>query len=74
MVWWRFCLFWFVVFEEEWQASQQHGQDPLTRSVSWVLRLDQPWSGGRKIKDGAVFCGEQSAGLQTLEGELERTV
>lgn len=55
MVWWCFCLFWFVVFEEEWQASQQHGQDPLTGSVSWVLRLDQPWSGGRKIKDGAVL-------------------
>lgn len=70
MVWWCFCfcLFCFVVFEEEWQASQQHGQDPLTGSLSWVLRLDQLWSGGRKIKDGAVFCGEPSAGLQNPGG------
>lgn len=62
-------------FEEELQASQQHGQDPLTGPLcvwSWILRLDRPCSGGVKIKEG-LFVENGVQGCITLEG-TERAI
>lgn len=63
-------------FEEELQASQQHGQDPRTGPLcvwSGILRLDQPWSGGVKIKDRLHFVENGVQGCITLEG-TERAI
>ena len=36
--------------------------------LSWILKLDQPWSGGVKIKDGLSFVEDGVQGCRTLEG------
>lgn len=64
-------------FEEELQASQRHGRDPLTGPLCLCgrgfLKLDQPWSGGVKIKDGLCFVENGVQGCITLEG-TERAI
>lgn len=57
-------------FEEEWQASQQHGQDLDLFLWSWILRLDdQPLSRGmEKIKAWLCYVENRVQGYITLEG------
>lgn len=68
----RFCHMdiewcWGFSFEEEWQESQEHGQDPVTGPLCVVVDPDdQPWSGGGKIKDGLCFV--EGAGLHNPRG------
>lgn len=40
---------------------------------SWILKLDQPWSGGVKIKDELCFVENGVQGCITLEG-TERAI
>lgn len=56
-----------VGFEEDLQASQQHGQDPLTRPLC-VIVDPETWIGGGKIKDGLCFVENGSAGLRNPGG------
>lgn len=70
-----FSLFFiFCSFEDEWQASQQQGQGPLTGSLclgSWDLISSG--AEAEKSRTG-LFCGELSAGLQNPGGNWEDNI
>lgn len=56
-------------FEEELQASQQHGQDPLTGPLCVVVDPETRSSVERRRENqGGALCGERSAGLHNPRG------